>query len=34
MPTGDVPFASQPLEITPFRLTGPFRLAYTPFMAV
>src|ERR1700746_809889 len=26
-------FASQPLEITPFRLTGPFRLAYTALTA-
>ncbi|PYT45440.1 MAG: hypothetical protein DMG47_08305 [Acidobacteria bacterium] len=28
-----IPFASQPLEITPFRLTHPFRLAYTPLTA-
>src|SRR6266436_2869642 len=26
-------FAPQPLEITPFRLTPPFRLAYTDFIA-
>jgi YHS domain-containing protein len=26
------PFAPQPLEITPFRLTPPFRLAYTDFI--
>ena len=26
-------FASQPLEITPFRLTHPFPLAYTPLAA-
>src|SRR5260370_23592938 len=25
-----IPFASQPLEITPFRFTHPFLLAYTP----
>src|SRR5260370_37598325 len=29
-----IPFASQPLEITPFRLTHPFRLAYTPLTGV
>src|SRR6267142_814784 len=26
------PFTPQPLEITPFRLTPPFRLAYTDFI--
>src|SRR3979490_3569523 len=26
------PFAPQPLEIPPFRLTPPFRLAYTDFI--
>jgi YHS domain-containing protein len=29
-----IPFAPQLLEITPFRLTHPFRLAYTAFTAV
>ena len=27
-----IPLAPQPLEITPFRLTRPFRLAYTDFI--
>jgi hypothetical protein len=26
-------FVPQPVEITPFRLTGPFRLAYTRLRA-
>ena len=30
---GRTQFTSQPLEITPFRLTRPFRLAYTPLTA-
>src|SRR4030081_2393335 len=31
-PLRENPFAPQPLEIIPFRLTPPFRLAYTDFI--
>src|SRR5260370_582603 len=33
LPKVSVQFGSEPLEITPFRLTCPFRLAYTPLTA-